>query len=66
MFHGGKTGLAAQTLISCHSTGTHYYEVRTEGQLVHATVKRRVVDDDGKPLGITSNNPITDTRLYEV
>ncbi len=39
----------------------------TEGQLIHdATEKCRAVDVDGKTLGITSNNPITDTRLYKV
>ena len=37
-----------------------------EGQLLHARVKRRAVDNDGKPLGVASSNPITDTRLYEI
>ena len=34
-----------------------------DGELYHAIVKRRVVDDDGKPLGVGTSNPITDTRL---
>ena len=29
----------------------------------HATVKRRAVDSNGLPIGIPSNNPMTDTRL---
>ena len=37
-----------------------------EGQLLHAKVKRRAVDNDGKPHGVASSNPITDTRLYEI
>ena len=35
-------------------------------RLLHAKVKRRAVDRDGKPLGVASSNPITDTRLYEI
>ena len=31
-----------------------------------ARVKRRSVDDEGKPLGTPSNNPLTDTRKYDV
>ena len=34
--------------------------------LHHARVKRRAVDEDGKPVGRSSNNPILDTRQYEV
>lgn len=34
--------------------------------LVHAVVKRRAVDDEGKPIGRPSNNPIMDSRAYEV
>ena len=34
--------------------------------LCHATVKRRAVDKDGKPIGIKDNNPLLDTRQYEV
>ena len=37
-----------------------------DGELYHATVKRRAIDDNGKPLGVEKYNPITDTRLYEV
>ena len=36
------------------------------GELYHVTVKRRSIDDDGKPLGVGTSNPITDTSLYEV
>ena len=35
-------------------------------ELCHATVKRRAIDDDWKPLGVGTYNPITDTRLYGV
>ena len=31
-----------------------------------ARVKRRSTDDEGKPLGRPSNNPLTDHRLYDV
>lgn len=31
-------------------------------QLFHARVKQRAVDEDGKPIGVESNNPLTDTR----
>ena len=37
-----------------------------EGEFLHARAKRRALDTDGKQLGAKSNNPITDTRLYEV
>ena len=37
-----------------------------DGELYHATVKRRTLDDDGKPLGVETPKLITDTRLYEV
>lgn len=37
-----------------------------DGTLMHATVKRRAIDVDGNPMGVPSNNPITDTRLYDV
>ena len=29
-------------------------------------VKQRVIDVDGKPIGLSSNNPLLDTRQYEV
>ena len=32
----------------------------------YARVKRRSVDDEGRPLGIPSNNPLTDARKYDV
>ena len=32
----------------------------------YARVKRRSVDNEGKPLGIPSNNPLTDSRKYDV
>ena len=35
-------------------------------ELQHAVVKRRAIDEDGKPIGLPHNNPIMDTRAYEV
>ena len=32
----------------------------------HARVKRRAVDDDGKPVGRPNNNPILDSRQYQI
>ena len=32
----------------------------------YARVKRRSLDDEGKPLGKPSNNPLTDHRMYDV
>ena len=37
-----------------------------DDELHYAKVKRRAVDEDGKPVGKSSNNPLTDTRQYEV
>ncbi|KAI2502896.1 Reverse transcriptase (RNA-dependent DNA polymerase) [Fragilaria crotonensis] len=37
-----------------------------DGALVHATVRRRVRDEDGKPVGIAHTNPLLDSRKYEV
>ena len=37
-----------------------------DGEIYHAMVKRRVIDDYGNPLGVETSNPITDTRIYEV
>ena len=37
-----------------------------DDSLHHAVVKRRAIDDEGKPIGISSNNPLTDSRQYEV
>ena len=37
-----------------------------EGELLRATVKRRALDVDGRPTGVATNNPLTDTRKYEV
>jgi hypothetical protein len=34
--------------------------------LHHATVKRRATTEDGIPIGTRSNNPLTDSRVYEV
>ena len=36
------------------------------GDVQQANVKRRVVDDEGKPVGIANDNPILDLRQYEV
>ena len=30
------------------------------------TVKKRIIDNNGKPVGIPNNNPMLDTRKYEV
>ena len=35
-------------------------------EIHHKRVKRRAVEYDGNPLGTETNNPITDTQLYEV
>jgi hypothetical protein len=37
-----------------------------EDDLQRARVKRRAVDEEGRPIGRPSNNPLTDTRMYEV
>ena len=37
-----------------------------DGEVEHARVKRRALDVNGRPMGTASNNPITDTRLYDV
>ena len=39
---------------------------RDEEGLHHARVKRRAVDDDNRPIGRPSNNPLLDSRQYEV
>ena len=38
----------------------------SDDQLYHARIKRRATDSEGKPIGVESNNPLTDTRQYEV
>ena len=37
-----------------------------EGEVKHATVKRRLVDKEGKPVGDSHKNPLFDSRKYEV
>ena len=37
-----------------------------DGELEHATVKRRAVGEDGEPIGVAHKNPFLDTRKYEV
>ena len=37
-----------------------------DNELQHAIVKRRALDDNGKPYGTPHNNPLLDTRRYEV
>ena len=32
----------------------------------YARVKKRLKDNQGRPIGIESDNPIIDTRMYEV
>ena len=40
--------------------------IRKGEELKHGIVKRRIVDEEGKPVGQVSSNSITDTRLYEI
>jgi hypothetical protein len=35
-----------------------------EGELVHATVRKRVRDHDGNPVGVAHSNPLLDSRKY--
>ncbi|CAJ1962216.1 unnamed protein product [Cylindrotheca closterium] len=37
-----------------------------EGELQRAKVKRRIVDENGRPIGVASSNQLLDTRQYEV
>jgi Reverse transcriptase (RNA-dependent DNA polymerase) len=37
-----------------------------EGELLHATVRKRVRDEDGRPVGVSHSNPLLDSRKYEV
>jgi hypothetical protein len=37
-----------------------------EGEAMHATVRRRMTDKEGTPVGIASSNPLLDSRKYEV
>jgi hypothetical protein len=37
-----------------------------EGELLHATVRKRVRDEDGTPIGVSHSNPLLDSRKYEV
>ena len=39
---------------------------RDDEGLHHDGVNRRAVDQDGQPIGIPSNNPLVDSRRYEV
>jgi hypothetical protein len=36
------------------------------GEMVHATVKRRLMDEEGLPAGQARSNPLLDSRKYEV
>ena len=38
----------------------------SEGKMMHATVRKRVRDEDGQPVGIAHTNPMLDSRRYEV
>jgi hypothetical protein len=38
----------------------------SEGEMVHAMVRKRVRDQDGKPVGVAHNNPTLDSPKYEV
>ncbi|CAJ1938463.1 unnamed protein product [Cylindrotheca closterium] len=37
-----------------------------EGKLQRVKVKRRIVDENGRPIGVASSNQLLDTRQYEV
>jgi Reverse transcriptase (RNA-dependent DNA polymerase) len=37
-----------------------------EGELKHATVRKRVQDVDGNPVGTAHPNPLLDSRMYEI
>ena len=37
-----------------------------DGEIEHAVVKRRAVDHLGEPIGIANNNPLLDTRQYDI
>mmetsp|Transcript_6492 Transcript_6492/g.15328 ORF Transcript_6492/g.15328 Transcript_6492/m.15328 type:complete len:280 (+) Transcript_6492:692-1531(+) len=37
-----------------------------EGELQHARVKRRRLDEEGNPVGVANSNQLLDTRQYEV
>ena len=37
-----------------------------KGEMVHANVRRRLYDKEGKPIGISHSNPLLDSRLYKV
>ena len=37
-----------------------------ESELIHATVKRRAVDVEGRPIGTYNENPLLDSRVYEI
>lgn len=38
----------------------------SDDELVHARVKRRAIDSEGRPVGQRHDNPLFDTRQYEV
>ncbi len=38
----------------------------SDGMLEHAVVKQRALDVDGMPVAKAINNPVLDTRTYEV
>ena len=37
-----------------------------EGEMIHATVRRRLNDEEGRPIGKAHSNPLLDSRKYEV
>jgi hypothetical protein len=37
-----------------------------DDNLQHAVVKKRALDNDGKPIGTANDNPLMDSRMYEV
>jgi hypothetical protein len=37
-----------------------------EGEAMHVTIRRRMPDEEGIPVGIANSNPLLDSRKYEV
>jgi hypothetical protein len=38
----------------------------SDGEMIRAKVRKRLLDDEGKPLGTAHSNPLLDSRKYEV
>jgi hypothetical protein len=54
-------------VISDNYVGMEFALPRGEdGTLIHATVRRRLNDEEGNPIGRSHSNPLLDSRKYEV